>query len=295
MTPRPSIPISSGTALASAVLAGLMLASAGGSALVFTATRLGGTAAALAATRDPARAFAIGQYFFNGGAYDLGRAERAFRRALALDPAHPRANYQLARVLFLGGRFSEALEAINRELLLYPDYGRSFYIRGLIQGYRRDYSAAEEDFRSFIAWSPGEWPGYNDLAWVEMKQGKFSEAEAAIREAFTRIPEARRENLWLWTNLGVALLNQRAYNEAMAAFEQALAVSRQMDAGEFWRAYPGNDPREAERQFRSFRAALHFNLALAYDQGGRAEQAAAAYAAHRDLAGNDTLPFAPAP
>ena len=61
----------------------------------------------------------IGNYYFNRrseGAYDLEKAEIYFYRALEINPEIPRVWHQLARIDFLKGNFSGALEKINKQI-----------------------------------------------------------------------------------------------------------------------------------------------------------------------------------
>src|SRR3990172_10167699 len=114
-----------------------------------------------------------GNFYFNGGAYDLEKAERAFQRAVRIEPGILWGHYQLARIYFVKGNFDKAIEEINKELEANPENLRSLYVRGLIYGYRNqfgDLELVENDFRRFTYWAPSEWAGYNDLAWILSKE-----------------------------------------------------------------------------------------------------------------------------
>lgn len=239
---------------------------------------------------NAALAAEIGGYYFGIGAYDLERAERGYRRAVAIDPNIRWGHYQLGRIYFIRGEFDAALAEVNEELRRHPENTRSHYVRGLIRGYRGDLAAAEGDFSRFVAWAPREWAGYNDLAWIQARRQNFPAARETIRLAFERIPSERNRNPWLWTNLGVAELNRGRYTEAKEAFQTALRLAERMDARYFWSAYPGNDPASAESAFGRFRATAHMNLALAHEALGEQEAAAELY--RHSLA---LLPDGPAP
>jgi tetratricopeptide (TPR) repeat protein len=229
----------------------------------------------------------LGRYYFNGGAYDLEKALRAYESALTLNPDIRLAHYQIARIHFLRGDFYRALEEINKELVLHPEIPNSYYVRGLINGYAGRFSEAEADFMKFIDLVPWQWAGYNDLAWVLAKQGRFKEVRDMMDLAFERLPGAKMRNPWLWTTLGIAQLNLKDYNEAKDAFLNARALSDKMSAEDFWSAYPGNDPRGAEPAFQQFRAALHFNLGIVYEKLGELEKAKEAYHAYLSLLPKD--------
>lgn len=208
----------------------------------------------------------LGNYYFNGGAYDLARSQWAFEKALRLDPGIPMAHYQLGRIYFIKGELDTATEEIQKELLLHPEIPNSHYVLGLIQGYSGDFEEAEKDFQVFIERVPEQWAGYNDLAWIQVKLGKFQKAQNTVSIAFERLPGEKVRNPWLWTSLGVARLNLKEYNKAKDAFETALGIASRMSAQYFWSAYPGNDPRTAEDAFGQFKATLHFNLGIVHEK-----------------------------
>ena len=208
---------------------------------------------------DAALAMQIGNYYFNGGAYDLEIAAHAYERANAIDPRVLWGHYQRARILFIKGDFSGAIEEINRELLANPSNLRSLYVRGLIYGYHGDLDKAEDDFRSFTQWAPKEWAGYNDLAWILEKRGKYKAAKDAIAKAFVEIPQANN-NPWLWNSLGVAELNLGNHADAHNAFKRAQTLANSLTEADFRKSYPGNAPAEAGSGLKVFRDAIMENL-----------------------------------
>lgn len=228
-------------------------------------------------SKNPTLAFDIGNYFFNGGAYDLNKARAAYEKALAIDPNIRLAHYQLGRLAFIRGDLTKAANEIEEELRLHPEIPNSYYVRGLIEGYQGLYGSAEKDFSKFIEQAPQSWAGYNDLAWVQAKQKKFQEARETVLLAFKRLPGETERNVWLWTSLGVASLNLKEYNGAEAAFMKARTISEGISAEYFWSAYPGNDPRGAEQAFKQFKATLSLNLALTHEKTGKYSEAKQEY------------------
>lgn len=244
----------------------------------FAYTRLNLAPVALYINRgDAVLSVAIGNYYFNGGAYDLERALRAYQKALDIDPRARLAHYQIARIYFIQGNLINALKEINTEFELHPDNYRAFYVRGLINGYLGRFGMAEKDFSAFIESASSEWAGYNDLAWVQIKLGKFKEAKSTVERAFERIPGEKLRNPWLWISLGIAYLNLKEYYEAKDAFLTALKMTERMSAKYFWSAYPGNNPRHAQESFDQFRASLYFNLGLSYKNIGAYDEAKKAF------------------
>jgi len=205
----------------------------------------------------------LGNYYFGGGAYDLERAKEAYRSALEIEEGILWGHYQLARIYFVEGSFTQALQEINLELEHNPENFRSYYVRGLIYGYRGyygDLTKAEEDFKRFIETAYNEWAGYNDLAWILLQEEKYRETVRVIQKAFEQIPDTQETNPWLWNSLGVAELNLQNYAEARRDFEKALAIAEEMPLAEWQSAYPGNRREDSEQGFEAFKAALQQNL-----------------------------------
>lgn len=210
--------------------------------------------------RDDAKlAMEIGNYYFNGGAYDLAKADRAYQKALAIDPAILWGHYQRARIFFVRADFEHALKEINEELRVNPTNLRSLYVRGLIYGYRGNLTAAERDFRTFTKWAPKEWAGYNDLCWILLKEKKYKEARETAIQGIAMALKGDT-NSWLWNSRGVAELNLDLLKEAKNSFEHALRLSDSLTLADWQRAYPGNGPGNAELGIKEFQQAIKINL-----------------------------------
>ncbi|MBI1999072.1 MAG: tetratricopeptide repeat protein [Parcubacteria group bacterium] len=225
----------------------------------------------------------IGDHFISGGAYDRAKALRAYETARALDAELPGVNFQIARIHFLNGFFTQALMEARKEEKIAPNDVRTDYLLGLIYGYR-DYAGDLEKaagyFARFLAANPYEWAGYNDLAWVYLKGKKIETARAAVLTAFDTLPHTRKTNPWLWTTLGIAELNLKEHNKAKEAFENAARIAEEMSPDAFWSAYPGNNPRNAAAAFGQFKSSLYFNLGVAHEGLGEIEKAIDAYSRH---------------
>jgi len=213
-------------------------------------------------------AMAIGNFYFNGGAYDLVSAESAYRKALAIDPKILWGHFQLARIIFVKGDFDGALSEINKELEANPENLRSLYVRGLIYGYRSqpgDLAKAEADYRRFIQWVPTEWAGYNDLAWILTKESKFQDVKNIIDTALAKASYGQ-ENPWLWNNLGVAQLNLAEYSDATISFTKAQAYAEKLTEADWVKSYPGNNPQSASTGLTAFKNAIQEQVILGLPQ-----------------------------
>jgi len=220
--------------------------------------------AALTLNRSDANlAIFIGNYYFNGvigsREYSPDISRKAYKKAISIDPKILWGHYQLARIYFTKGDFNKAIEEINKELEYNPENLRSLYVRGLIFGYRGNLANAEADFRRFTEWAPKEWAGYNDLAWVLAKEGKYKEAKETLFKAQEEISEADK-NPWLWNALGVAQLNLEEYQKAKKSFEKAKELAEKLTIAGWQRAYPGNNPQSAESGLTAFREAIAANI-----------------------------------
>lgn len=204
----------------------------------------------------------IGDYYFSMHAYNLHRAEASYELSVRLDSQKPQAHYQLSRVYFVEGRFADAIDQVNAELDSNPTFGRSYYVRGLIEMSKGDLILAESDFKHFVFLAPAEWGGYNDLAFVLAKEGKYEESEAVVRSAFENAIGADGV-AWLWNSLGLAQLNQHKNAEAKASFERARALSQTLTRAQWYGAYSANDPRVIDESIASFQRAIEANIRIA--------------------------------
>lgn len=197
--------------------------------------------------------------------YSPAIARRAFTKALAIEPGILWGHYTLARIAFAEGDLETALRQINAELAAHPENLRALYVRGLIYGYRGlpgDLARSEADFIRFVEWAPSEWAGYNDLAWILAKEGKYEEMRQVVKRALLRTPAGNR-NPWLLNALGTAELNVGAPAAAAAAYAEALAYAELLTPLEWRQAYSGSNPRGDAGGLEAFVAGIRENLARA--------------------------------
>lgn len=203
-------------------------------------------------------------YFGRGKAYNLEKAAFYYERALKRDSTVADAWHQLARIDFLKGDFTAALEKINRQIELHgKSLMSSYYIRGLIYGYTKEYIKAEQDFKTFLTWDPKNWAALNDLAWIYFVQGKFKEAEETAARGLLVDPD----NPWLLTMRGMSRFNMGGQSqEPLHDLVRARDEMARLSERDWIRAYPGNDPRIASAGLTSMRRAIEDNLILVNKQ-----------------------------
>ena len=214
--------------------------------------------ATLVDSDNPYLSFAIAEYYFNHGSYDIKKAEQYYTRAIKQEPSYLEAYYQRGRIHFINGRFIAALADIKMVLGLNPEFKKAYYMYGLVNGYAGNLEQAEYGFKEFIKRDEFNWAGHNDLAWVYFKQGDYEKTKLAAEAGLVHAPT----NVWLNNIYGTALMNLGEKEQAKAAFEKALEKSKEMTGADWGIAYPGNDPALYETGIEETRSVIKHNLTL---------------------------------
>jgi tetratricopeptide (TPR) repeat protein len=167
------------------------------------------------------------------------------------------ANYQLSRTYFIQGKLDTALFYAQRELELYPENKRTYYILGLTLGYMNREEEAIDAFGKFIEWKPSTWAGRNDKAWLEFRIGRIDDAITTMTPI-----TVYTDNPWIQNTYGTLLLNKGKYDEAKIAFTYAQRITDAMTEETWGKAYPGNDPRIYGTGLRAMKLSIANNLEL---------------------------------
>lgn len=203
--------------------------------------------------------FVLGNYYFSEKAYNLNYAEKIYKIALRINSETPGAHYQLARIYFLQGKFKTARNTINGEIEKQPEFKRSFYVRGLINGYDGKFPEAVADFEEFLKWKPESWAAHNDLAWVYFQVGDFDKVLALADDGLKDNPK----NPWLLNTKGLALYNLKRKGEAKEYLTKALEETEKLRPEDWKMAYPGNDPQFSAAGLKQMLEAIKLNKNLA--------------------------------
>lgn len=187
----------------------------------------------------------------------LGRsdeAERAYRRAIELNPALAIAHSNLGALLLLQGRREEAETELQQALVHAPELADAHLNLGNLRRQSGDHAGAEACYRRAIAAAPKHANAYANLGLAQAGQGKSDaaldsylkaasldpslpeiqinigklytgqgrhrDAEACYRRAIELAPD----NAELNNNLGVALSAQQRFPEAAAALRRASQI-----------------------------------------------------------------------
>ena len=208
-----------------------------------------------------------GNQYFSPSSYNIPKAEKYLKIASFIDPKSSAAHYQLGRIYFVRNDLKKAGSEIDKAINLNPEKTRSYYIKGLIDGYSENYNEAIIDFKKFIEMFPKEWAGYNDLAWAYYKNNDYENAKITLEKGLSIKPD----NPWLLNGLGVSLLALKEYSKSEEILNKADQLSNKLSLNEWKLSYPGNDPSSADWDLAEFKTNIKYNLKLTYDknsQGG---------------------------
>ncbi len=242
-----------------------------------------------AVQRDPSFALAyaalgdayLEQYRVTHDSALAGKASDAVMHALRTGPDEASNYYSLGNVQHVTGRYQDAVTSLRRSLELRPDNDETHRLLGRVLADRGDIDGAIAELQQAIRIRPQYWRHYMALASVCYSAGRFPAALDAYRRAADLQPNdpgpfsglgviyyilgdraqaignyehAVRlgPNAAAYSNLGYAYYSVRRYDEAVAAFKQALAI----------------DPKNV---------LYHRNLGDAYQRLGQGEAAQAAY------------------
>jgi serine/threonine protein kinase/Tfp pilus assembly protein PilF len=161
----------------------------------------------------------------------LEGARKNFEQALRSDPNYPLA---IAGLAWVEGQIYRNLDSnpvhlqraesyAQRALAIDPKVAESHIAMGTVYSDKYDYRQAAEEYRVAVKLDPENGYASDQLSWAlaYLQPPQPEEAEAAARQAI-------RLQSWLYPayyHLGRALILQKRYPEAMAAFEQMRQIS----------------------------------------------------------------------
>jgi tetratricopeptide (TPR) repeat protein len=190
--------------------------------------------------------FDLGVHFTLTGEYE--RAVRAFQAVLVDEPHSGRAWAYLGMALAHLGRSAEAEAALARSLSLSPGNGEAWFHLGISRGLRGEWQDAATALRRAVAYLPDDMVAWHRLG-VALSESQEPDAAAAAFEralvlsretgtypleepAVARADEHTTEVLepegprqaQSWLDLALSLLSLGEEEEAVAAYERALAL-----------------------------------------------------------------------
>ena len=120
---------------------------------------------------------------------ELGKAELSFAEAAQVQPTNSGARYSLARVLFLAGRFEEALAAVADAERLREPPARVNFLRGRIEEERGRFNQALEAYRQALAANRDMVDALAGEASVLYKLGRYVESGSSAKAALRLQPD----------------------------------------------------------------------------------------------------------
>lgn len=126
---------------------------------------------------------------------EAGKAETEFLHLIEREPKWAQAHYAYARLLFLRGRFDDALRLDLRAEQLGEPKARTRHLAGRIEEERGRYAAALQAYRESIAADRNQAESLSGEASVLFKLGRYAEAKSSAAAALQVDPaweEARR-------------------------------------------------------------------------------------------------------
>ena len=190
----------------------------------------------------------LGLVLTSQGRYDEAAEHLDF--ALDLVPTHADAHYGLGRLAESNKRFdtAEHYYAQAGESQPSPIY---FNALGALLYDRSRYESAELAFLQALELAPGDLYSLRNLGALYYAQGRLDDAAGKLQDALKIRPDAS-----LFSNLGTVLFSRGLYSQALAAFEEALAMDGAANRFIFWinladaaRQVPGRSA-DAERSYR---------------------------------------------
>lgn len=151
---------------------------------------------------------------------DLAKSEKAFEKALSIDPRHVKSLVNLSRVYIDQKRHDEAIERLTRAAEIDPEstevlrlLGRTHYAQGktdeAVAAYRQAIELNDQD-----AWS------MNNLGLVLLETNRADEALPLL----VRAVDLRKDVAEFHNNLGMALEHTGRFRAAATAYNDALTT-----------------------------------------------------------------------
>ena len=159
------------------------------------------------------RGWALGELYRNE------EAERAFAKAVALEPENARYLDEYGASMINTGKYQEAYEAIDKAVKLEPSNGEYAGDRGFALYLLNRPGEALPELERAMELAPDYANAYYFAAIIQQELGAFEEAARHCEGYLERVPMADE----VWLMLGDARMELGSYAEALAAYDGAIA------------------------------------------------------------------------
>jgi protein O-mannosyl-transferase len=119
------------------------------------------------------------------------------------------------------GLFKEAIEDLDRAIILNPSYPLAYNNRGMVWGTIGQYDSALRDFTMAINLDPVYYQAYNNRAFTFEKMGQIEKALEDYNTAVTLNPSFQEA----FYHLGILYGKMGLHNEAIQAFNKSIALN----------------------------------------------------------------------
>jgi tetratricopeptide (TPR) repeat protein len=171
---------------------------------------------------------AMGQFMLGLSAWkgnDLVKAGQAFEAALAIDPGHVKSLVNLSRVLITQKRGDEAIDRLTQASAIAPESAEVHRLLGRANHVQGRTAAAAEAYRHAIDLDKRDVWSLNNLGLLLLEQQRFDEALPLLMQAV----ELRKDVPAFHNNLGMALEHAGRFAAATSAYKEALMADPTYD------------------------------------------------------------------
>lgn len=170
-----------------------------------------------ASPNNPLLYILLGQLWMK--AEDLGQAETAFKKALALDNSILSAYINLGLVYHIAGKTDQAAKEFEAVLAKDPKVIQAHMMLGIIHDGREEYDKAQPHYEAILKLDPQFAPAANNLAWIIVEHGgniDFALSHAQIaRERQPNDPHIADTLGWIYYKKNASLLAVSLLREAV--------------------------------------------------------------------------------
>ena len=151
---------------------------------------------------------------------DLTTAEGAFKQALTLDTTHVKSYLNLSRVLIESGQPDSAMGYLNTVLQIDEGLGEAYRLIGRVHDAKGELVEAVTAYHEALSLDSTDVWSMNNLGLVLIHQGAFDEALRPLARAVVWSPEVAT----FQNNLGIALERTGHFRAAEDAYRAALVA-----------------------------------------------------------------------
>ena len=161
---------------------------------------------------------ALAQQYVEQKNYDRARA--VLERLVDVQPGLVQAHYLLGRVAIETERWDDAVVALKRAIEIDPDHDASWSALGFVYETRNQSEEAIELYKNAIKVNPNN-PGFVErLSDLLVRLGRLKDAQGELESLTEALPRDPR----VWMKLGAIHYEQKNWDEAVAAFRQAVML-----------------------------------------------------------------------